>query len=235
MKAYKHGVTNIVWRTDSYTVIKYFSPSRWTIAIANLFKTFFLDFEYFEPSESLSREIDAKKKLSDIGVKTPKIKGKEKNCLKMEYVEGENLRDTLENMDEKGCKELGRRKGEQLSKIHLFNYALIDSRLSNTIVSGSEFVSIDHELFTEHPSRAHKEFDLVTLETSARFLEPEKYRKFIEGFKEGYGDKFSNHGFVRMFLTVMTGIGFSIFGEKSLKSFLNGLSNWTRDLLNKFL
>ena len=235
MEKYKRGVTNFVWRVDDYTVVKYFSPRRWTIAVMNMFKTFFLDFEYFSESGSMEREIDAKQKLGRIGIDTPRIIKKYSEGLEMEYIPGKNMREVLEDSEREKCYEIGIKKGEQLRRIHMFDYALIDSRLSNNIISDGKMFSIDHELFTEHPSRAHKEFDLITIETSARFLEPSRYRSFIRGLKKGYGEKFESHRFIRMILTLCTGIGFSIFGERSSKSFFNGLRNWMEDLVGKLL
>ena len=235
MKRYRRGVTNFVWKVDDCTVVKYFSPRRWTITVMNMFKTFFLDFEYFSESGSMEREIEAKQKLERIGVDAPRIKNRATDSLEMEYIPGENLREVLEKSEEEACHEIGIKKGEQLRKIHMFDYALIDSRLSNNILNDEKIYSIDHELFTEHPSRAHKEFDLISLETSARFLEPSKYRAFIQGVKDGYGEKFGRHSFIRMFLTLCTGIGFSIFGERSSKSFFNGFRNWMEDIIGKIL
>ncbi len=234
MSELQRGITNFVWEREDGKIVKYFTNYRWNMMFLNIFKFFFMDFRTQGLKDGIERELEAKNKLSEIGVKVPLITEKEDDYIVMEKLEGSVLEIFLENSKPCQCFEKGREKGLQLRKIHDNGFSLIDSRLSNSFVSGEDLFSLDHELFEKESSNIQKELDLISLQTSARFIDKTKYRMFMKGFSRGYGEDFKDNLWVRFFLTFFTGLWLGMFGRKSPEKILINVENWFRDFYNFF-
>ncbi len=232
MTELQRGITNFVWEREDGKIVKNFSKYRWNIILLNIFKFFFMDFRPQGLRDGIEREVEAKDKLSKIGVKVPLITEKEEDYIVMEKLEGSDLESFLENSKPYRCFEKGLEKGSQLRKIHDNNFSLTDSRLSNSFVVGDDLFSLDHELFEKKSSDIQKELDLISLQTSARFINKINYGSFIKGVKEGYGEGFRKNLWVRYFLTFFTGLWLGTCVKKSPEKTLINLKNWFRDIYN---
>ncbi len=229
---HEHSITNPGWEQNG-VFVKYFPRYRWNIISLNVLKLLFLDTELQGLKDGKKREIEGRRNLSEIGVKTSSILGSETRKLYMEFLNGPNMREELLNSDVDRCFNIGRRKGEQLNYIHENKMALIDSRISNTVLKDDELYLVDLELFTREATTFQKKLDLISLESSSRLLPTKKYRSFIKGFQEGYGKKYKNLYNIRLFITFFTGIWLGLFGEKSVKKTFLNAKNWFGEFLKK--
>ena len=225
----EHSITNVTTRTGEEEVTKFFPCFRWNIITINLVKLVLLDFKVLGVFDGVEREIEAKEELNKIGVKTPSIISREGRTVKMSYLPGDNLRKVLLKSSESFCEDIGRKKGEQIKKFHLNGLALVDSRLSNSILGeDGKIASVDHELFTKNPSNLDRQIDIISLKASAMFLPYEKSASFLQGFDKAYTVS-KNLKFLRKILLLFSGPWLAVFGEKSFKSLRNFFKNWFKD------
>lgn len=126
-----------------------------------------------------------------IPVKLPEIKEQEGNIVRVEKVEGDPLNHHLEASNSASeQRELGRKVGMFVRKIHDNGIAITDFRINNFIVlPNGELSIVDVEYANLDASGWQKNYmDLITILSSARQVKPEAYRNFMDGFKSEYGD-----------------------------------------------
>ncbi len=176
--------------------------------------------DYYFPSikERVENEVKARKVLSSLGFKVPKIYWHNERSICMEYLEGENLSQFYKNKKIELVKKISKEIGRQLRQIHDSGFALIDCRTENLYVNkNNEIYYIDLEFFTK-ASPFRKKCDIVTYDATVLNLEPKRCKAIIEAFHDGYGKNLESDEIVSIIL-------FSLLYPFSLKENLNELAH----------
>ncbi|WUR03554.1 BUD32 protein kinase [Vairimorpha necatrix] len=123
------------------------------------------------------KEVNILIKLNALGIPCPVYKHTEGNIIKMEYIDGKNVKD-LTNLSEDIFKEIGK----LVNILHTNNIIHGDLTTSNFIYKDKIFV-IDFGLSYISTKAEDKAVDLYVFEKSVKCAHDEK---FIKNFYEGY-------------------------------------------------
>lgn len=128
----------------------------------------------------------------DLPVHLPDIKEEEGNRILVERVQGKPLNKFLNSSSSASKqRELGRKVGEFVRFVHDHGISITDFRINNLIVRpDGDLALVDVEYANiKGASGYEKSFmDLITMVSSARQVDPEAYRNFMDGFKQQYGE-----------------------------------------------
>ncbi|KXA92529.1 hypothetical protein AKJ65_07435 [candidate division MSBL1 archaeon SCGC-AAA259E19] len=153
-----------------------------------------LDRKLRESRTSLEAKLlsDAKK----AGVSTPVIYqvDREKTSIVMEYVEGEVVKEILEGLDSTSRRNLCRKIGRQIARLHDYGIIHGDLTTSNMIeASGGSVYFIDFGLGEYDSSKEARGIDLHllhrTLKSSHFQVSKEAFQAVVDGYKEEFGNK----------------------------------------------
>lgn len=192
------------WQTNNLkieerekVVIKIFSPFKPNLLFALYNLGYFLNSgkldrnknNFYFPSikERIENEIKARKILQNLGLKTPTIFWYDEKSICMEKLDGENLSNFYKNEGLDSIKEVSKRIGEELKKVHENGFAFLDCRSENYMIKNNEIYRLDLEFFTK-ASEFKKMCDRITYISSILNLTPEKCKTAIKAFYEGYGN-----------------------------------------------
>lgn len=125
------------------------------------------------------------KLLSDvkrIGVKVPTLFEVKKFSIKMEFIDGNKLKNIL---NKNNYKKFSRKIGEDTAKMHLADIVHGDLTTSNLIVKNGELYFIDFGLSVETKNLEQKAADLLTLHQNFKSVHPEFecWKYFLNGYK----------------------------------------------------
>lgn len=194
LKLKNYGWTNLLYLADmnnEKVVVKKFNYD---------YKTAFTHFLYicycvlsFKGNNGFSvsnkarvrNEIEAKMILGRMGIKVQRLISIDGDALILENIKGDNLNEFFKKQNDRHVIEkMGFRKGLEIGKIHNHDCALVDNRITNTIVTEDlETYSIDHEFFIKNAKDFQKELDIITLMSTVPY---NKFEIFYKGFSRGY-------------------------------------------------
>lgn len=130
------------------------------------------------------REVKVMHKLNVLGVNVPKvIFTNKRDIIEMEFIQGEKLRDVLDNNV-----QLAENIGEILAKMHDNNIAHGDLTTSNMILNNNKIYFIDFGLSLFSVRLEDKAVDIhlfkQALESKHHKIYEQAYKLFIEGYKK---------------------------------------------------
>lgn len=144
-----------------------------------------------ELDEKLRRERtkEEAKLLSEarrVGVSTPQVYEKEDDVLKIEFIQGERLRDLISEFSEEELDNVSERIGKLIGKLHGRGIVHGDLTTSNILMDGDEIYFIDFGLGYFSDSIEDKAVDLYLLYEVLKSTHPRFKDKVWEKVKEGY-------------------------------------------------
>ena len=160
----------------------------------NLYLILNFEFNFYFPLSRKTRsekEVEAKKRLPTLGIKTPRVFSFEDKAVEMEYIKGENLYHFFTRRGKDEVYRMAMTKGRQTKKVHQRGFAFLDNAPHNTVIKDGELYCLDHEFFVENADSKQKKADIITFIAGIRNLEPELFKIIKEGFERGYGEKIS--------------------------------------------
>jgi len=110
----------------------------------------------------------------------------ESGVLAMEYIEGELLRDAMPRLSEDTLRELARRLGSYVARLHDAGIIHGDLTTSNIMLKGGEVFLLDFGLsyFSSRPN--DRASDIRVLERAVASTHPGAFQSFFEEFLEAY-------------------------------------------------
>ncbi len=127
-----------------------------------------------------------------VGVSTPQVYGREDNILKIEFLDGDKVRDVVPKYNTKKRKNLSETIGENIAKLHGRGIVHGDLTTSNMIIVDGDLYFIDFGLGYFSDSVEDKAVDLYLLWEVLESTHPD-YRKemwisITGSYKEAYRD-----------------------------------------------
>lgn len=183
------GYTNDVYLTEKDTVIKVYGRMPLTSLLVYITELAGLNFRYPTRQRRMEMECRTKEELADMELGVPDVVWRGETAIEFSRVQGEPLSMYIREGSPDGVRSTARKLGAIIRDVHAEGIVLKDFRLANLYIEKDrDIVSIDHEYSKLGPNFWEYRLDLLTLLSSAKHLPPRKYKVFVEGFSEGYGD-----------------------------------------------
>lgn len=138
------------------------------------------------------REAKLLTKANGLGINTPKILNSEMFSLKIEYLDGEKLSDTLNSYDLKMQLEVIKKLGKETSKLHINEIIHGDLTTSNVILLDNKTYIIDFGLGKISHKIEDKAVDLHLIKEAINAKHFKNSKELFQSFLEGYESNESN-------------------------------------------
>ncbi|MFB6216782.1 MAG: hypothetical protein ABEJ72_07420, partial [Candidatus Aenigmatarchaeota archaeon] len=144
----------------------------------------------FSKENKAQRIADITEAQEDFSFSFPEVIHRNKEYMELEYVEGVEMSDYLQDARMDVLEDLSYRMGEQMSELHEEGWALRDFNLDNIIVEDSEeenFYIVDAELSKSDPKTVDKIWDVASFLYNAEPGTQERYNRLSRNFCDSYG------------------------------------------------